>query len=114
MTTYATAAAGVAGGWAFAYIWARLAPMSIQGQFWSTMTSVTKGMLAAQHSHEFLDCYRRLGGALFRYLGRNLGGVLIASLPLIALATVFGASMLMFFGMATLGAVGTMLLRWRT
>jgi len=98
--------------------------MSVQGQFWSTMSSVTKGMLVAEHSHEFVDLYRRLGVALFRYLGRNLGGVIVASLPLLALAGLFTASVFepwpqqaswkwLFFGMATLGAVGAMFRRWR-
>jgi hypothetical protein len=124
--SYATAAfAGIAGGWAFALIWARVAPLSVQGQFWSTMTSVASGMLNAEHSREFVDLYRRLGVALCRYLGRNLGGLLLASLPLIALAGVFSASVfepwprqaswkLVFLGMATLGAVGAMARRWRT
>jgi hypothetical protein len=110
----AAAAAGIAGGWAFALIWARVAPMSVQGQFWSTMTSVATGMLNAEHSREFIDLYRRLGVALYRYLGRNLGGLLLASLPLIALAGVFRDSQLMLFGMATLGAVAAMIWRWRT
>lgn len=98
--------------------------MSVQGQFWSTMTSVASGMLTAEHSREFVDLYRRLGSALFRYLGRNLGGLLIASLPLIAFAAALSAPLfepwpdrsswkLMFFGTATLGAVATMIRRWR-
>ena len=121
--SYATAAAaGVIGGWAFALIWSRLAPMSIQGQFWSTLTSVGKGMLVAEHSHEFLDLYRRLGVALLRYLGRNIGGLILASLPLIALAFALSAPVfepwshdarwqIIFFGMATVGVVATMIRR---
>lgn len=124
-TCYATAAAaGIIGGWAFVLIWARLAPMSIQGQFWSTMTSVARGMLSAEHSQEFVDLYRRLGVALCRYLGRNLGGLILASLPLLALAGALSTSVfepwpehaswkLMFLGMATLGATATMIRRWR-
>ena len=123
--SYATAAiAGIAGGWAFALIWARLAPMSVQGQFWSTMTSVANGMLKAEQSRDFVELYRRLGVALFRYLGRNLGGLLLASLPLLALAAALSTSVfepwpehaswkLMFFGTATLGATATMIRRWR-
>jgi hypothetical protein len=99
--------------------------MSVQGQFWSTMTSVATGMLRAEHSHEFVDLYRRLGVALCRYLGRNLGGLLLGSLPLIALAAALSAPVfqpwpdhaswkLMFLGMATLGATATMLRLWRT
>ena len=98
--------------------------MSIQGQFWSTMTSVARGMLRAEHSHEFVDLYRRLGLALCRYLGRNVGGLLLASLPLIALAGALSSSVfepwpnhlswkLMFLGTATLGATATMIRRWR-
>jgi hypothetical protein len=123
--SYATAAAaGIAGGWAFTLIWARFAPLSVQGQFWSTMSSVATGMLTAEHSREFVDLYRRLGVALFRYLSRNLGGLILASLPVLALAGVASASVfepwpehaswkLMFFGTATLGAVGAMLRRRR-
>jgi len=110
-----TAAAGIAGGWVFTLIWARIAPMSVQGQFWSTMTSVANGMLNAEQSREFVDLYRRLGIALCRYLGRNVGGLLLASLPLIALAALISTSQLMFFGIAaTLGAVAAIIWRWRT
>jgi hypothetical protein len=120
---YATAAAaGVMGGWAFTLIWTRLAPVRIQRQFWSTMTSVAKSMLVAEQSREFLDLYRRLGVALLHYLGRNVGGVIVASLPLIALAAAISTSVfphlndpeIMFFGMAAVGATGAMLWRLRT
>src|SRR5689334_4988881 len=106
------------GGWAFVLIWARLAPMSVQGEFWSTMNGVARGMLSAEQSHEFVELYRRLGIALFRYLTRNLGGLILASLPLIALAAVLSTSLfypwpehaswkLMFLGTATVGATVT-------
>lgn len=120
---YATAAAaGIAGGWAFALIWARLAPVSVQRQFWSTLSGVAQSMLAAEQSREFLDLYRRLGVALLRYLSRNLGGLILASLPLIALAGAISGSVfphlsdpeLLFFGMAAVGAVSAMLWRRRT
>ena len=112
------------GGWAFVLIWARLAPMSIQGQFWSTLNSVARGMLSAEHSHEFVALYRRLGIALFRYLGRNLSGLVLASLPLLALAGALSTPLfepwpehaswkLLFLGTATLGATATMIRRWR-
>ena len=88
------------------------------------MNSVARGMLSAEHSHEFVDLYRRLGIALFRYLSRNLGGLILASLPLVALAAVLSTSVfqpwpehaswkLMFLGTATLGATATMIRRWR-
>jgi H+/Cl- antiporter ClcA len=79
-------------------------------------------MLSAEQSHEFLDLYRRLGVALLRYLSRNLGGLILASLPLLALAGAISASVfphlsdpeLMFFGMAAVGAAGAMIWRRRT
>jgi hypothetical protein len=96
--------------------------MSIQGRFWSTLSSVGKGMLAAEHSHEFVDLYRRLGVALAHYLGRSIGGLLLASLPLAAFAYALSASALapwlreaswqiVFFGMATVGVVAAMIHR---
>jgi hypothetical protein len=123
---YATAAAaGIMGGWIFALIWTRLAPASMQRQFWSTMTSVARSMLVAEQSHEFLDLYRRLGIALWRYLGRNIGGLILASLPLLAMAGVLSVSafepwlhdagwQLMFFGMAAIGGIAAMIRRRRT
>jgi hypothetical protein len=79
-------------------------------------------MLIAEQSREFLDLYRRLGVALLRYLSRNLGGLILASLPLLALAGAISTSVfphlsdpeLMFFGMAAVGAAGAMIWRRRT
>ncbi len=89
---YATAAAaGVLGGWAFAFIWARLVPSSVQRQFWSTMAHVSKNMLVAEQSSEFLNLYRQLGVSLLRYLGRNFGGLILGCLPLIALTFALSA-----------------------
>jgi hypothetical protein len=79
------------GGWAFAFIWARLVPSSIQGQFWSTMARVSRDMLSAEQSREFLDLYRQLGVSLVRYLGRNFGGLVLGCLPLIALTFALSA-----------------------
>jgi hypothetical protein len=70
-------------------------------------------MLAAEQSHEFLDLYRRLGEALLRYLSRNIGGLILASLPLLALAGASSPSPT-FFCMAAVGAAGAMIWRWRT
>lgn len=91
---YATAAAaGITGGWMFALIWAHLVPSSVQGQFWSTMPGFASSMLAAERSCEFLDLYRRLGVSLFRYLGRNVGGLMLACLPITALTFALSASL---------------------
>lgn len=86
------------------------------------MNSVARRMLAAEESREFLDLYRRLGLALLHYLSRNIGGLILASLPLIALAGALSASVfphlndpqLMFFGTATVGAVAAVIRLRRT
>jgi hypothetical protein len=89
---YAIAAAsGVMGGWAFAFIWASLVPSSVQRQFWSGMAGVSKGMLVAEDTREFLALYRQLGASLLRYLGRNFGGLILGCLPLIALTFALSA-----------------------
>jgi hypothetical protein len=79
------------GGWAFAVIWARLVPSSIQRQFWSTMAQVSKGMVVAEDSSEFLALYRQLGVSLARYVGRNAGGLILGCLPLIVLTFALSA-----------------------
>jgi hypothetical protein len=48
-------------------------------------------MLVAEQSREFLDLYRQLGVGLFRYLGRNMGGLILACLPLIVLTVALNA-----------------------
>src|SRR4051812_404345 len=77
----------------FALIWAHLVPSSVQGQFWSTMSGVARSMLVAERSCEFLAVYRRLGVSLFRYLGRNVGGLMLACLPITALTFALSASL---------------------
>lgn len=116
----AAAAAGIIGGWTFALIWARLVPSSVQGQFWSTMPAFARGMLAAERSSEFIDLYRRLGVALLRYLRRNVGGLILAGLPVAVLTIALSAWVFernaplrefLFFGMSAIGAVGTLIVR---
>ena len=55
------------------------------------MARVCKDMLVAEHSREFLDLYRQLGVSLSRYLGRNIGGLILGCLPLIALTFALSA-----------------------
>jgi len=55
------------------------------------MARVGKDMLVAEHSREFLDLYRQLGVSLSRYLGRNIGGLILGCLPLIVLTLALSA-----------------------
>lgn len=49
------------------------------------MSGVTRRMLEVEQPGEFLRLYRTLGGLVARYVGRNLGGTLVACLPMIAI-----------------------------
>jgi hypothetical protein len=55
------------------------------------MGRVSKEMLVAEESREFLALYRQLGSSLLRYLGRNIGGLVLACLPLIVLTLALNA-----------------------
>jgi hypothetical protein len=55
------------------------------------MAQVSRGMLAAEDSGEFLALYRQLGASLVRYLGRNAGGLILGCLPLVVLSLALSA-----------------------
>jgi hypothetical protein len=55
------------------------------------MGRVSKEMVVAEQSSEFLSLYRQLGVSLFRYLGRNVGGLALGCLPLIVLTFALSA-----------------------
>jgi hypothetical protein len=83
---YAAACAlGGAAGIAFAWLWLRIVPPGTNRRFWSSMSELLRRLLAAQEIREFLALYRRLAGLLARYLARNLGGTVVACLPMIAI-----------------------------
>lgn len=83
---YAAACAlGAAAGLGFAWLWLRLVPPGTNRRFWSSMSELARGMLAVEETREFFALYRRLGGLLARYVGRNLGATVVACLPMIAI-----------------------------
>jgi hypothetical protein len=74
---------GVAAGAAFAWLWLRVVPHDIHRRFWSAMSGLTREMLVVEEGGQFLRLYRRLGGLVARYVGRNLGGTLLGCLPMV-------------------------------
>lgn len=83
---YAAACAlGALAGLAFAWLWLRVVPPGTNRAFWSSMSQLTRRLLEVEQTGEFLRLYRQLGGLLARYVGRNLGGTLVACLPAIAI-----------------------------
>ncbi len=86
-------ALGAAAGLAFAWIWLRLVPPGTNRRFWSAMAGLTREMLRVEEPSVFLGIYRRLGRLLAGYLARNLGGILVACLPMVAIVLVATALM---------------------
>ncbi|HWM42867.1 MAG TPA: hypothetical protein VNP36_10550 [Burkholderiales bacterium] len=83
---YAAACAlGAAAGVGFAWLWLRLVPPGTNRRFWSSMSELARRLLTVEETSEFFALYRRLGGLLARYVGRNLGATLVACLPMIAI-----------------------------
>ncbi len=89
----AAGALGAAAGLAFAGLWLRLVPRGTNRRFWLAMAGLTRDMLRIDEPSAFLALYRRLGGLLAGYLARNLGGLLIACLPMVAVVMVATALM---------------------
>lgn len=101
-------ALGAAAGLAFASLWLRIVPRGTNRRFWSAMAELTRAMLRVDEPSALLALYRRLGALLAGYLARNLGGVLVACLPMLAI--VVAATVLMPPRTATCSSPGTCLL----
>ena len=81
----AACALGALAGLGFAWLWRRLVPRGTNRAFWSSMSGLTRRMLEVEQAGEFLCLYRTLGGLVARYVGRNLGGTLVACVPMVAI-----------------------------
>lgn len=83
MTYYAAACAlGAMAGGAFAWIWLRIVPPGTNRRFWSAMSAATREMLRVEDTRVFLRLYGQLARLLGPYLARNLGGALLACMPM--------------------------------
>ncbi len=81
----AAAALGAAAGLGFAWLWLRSVPRGTNRRFWSAMAEITREILRVDEPAAFVAIYKRLGGLLARYVGRNLAGILVACLPMVAI-----------------------------
>ena len=79
---------GALAGLAFAWLWLCIVPRGTNRRFWSALSALTREMLRVDEAAALFALYRRLGGLLGRYLARNLGGTLVACLPMIAILVV--------------------------
>lgn len=86
MLHYAAACGlGLLAGAAFAWIWLRIVPRGTNRRFWSAMSGLTREILQVEETSVFLRLYGRLARMLGPYLARNLGGMVLGCLPMIAI-----------------------------
>ncbi|MGH8516933.1 MAG: hypothetical protein ACREUE_05690 [Panacagrimonas sp.] len=83
MSVAADCAFGVAAGAAFGWLWTRVVPWTVHSNFWSTMTVLTRDSLKVEDARGLWVLYRSLIRAVACYVGRNLTGTLVASVPLV-------------------------------
>jgi hypothetical protein len=84
----AACALGAAAGLAFAWLWLRVVPRGTNAAFWSAMAGFTREMLRVDEPAALLSLYRRLAAQLGRYVARNLAGIALACLPMVAIVLV--------------------------
>lgn len=86
MPAYAAACGlGALAGLGFAWLWLLVVPRGTNREFWTRMSLLTREMLCVDEPATLLALYRRLGRLLGGYLARNLGGMALACLPMIAI-----------------------------
>lgn len=88
MTLAAACMLGVLAGIAFGWLWLLVVPWVVHRHFFSAMASLTRDILQVDDTRVFVSLYRRLLGLVARYVGRNLGGTVVASVPLVAVLLV--------------------------
>lgn len=88
MTLAAAAGLGALAGVAFAWLWLRVVPWAVHLDFWAAMPLAAREVLGADEARVFFGHYRGLLALVARYVGRNLGGALVASLPVLGVLLV--------------------------
>jgi hypothetical protein len=77
-------AAGLMLGWLFARLWRLCAPRESNRRFWAALGDISRQMLAVDEIAALLRLYRRLARDVGGYVLRNLGGLVLACLPVAA------------------------------
>lgn len=85
MTLAAAGVLGLAAGILFGWLWLRIVPWAVHRRFFPAMSGLIRELVRVEEARAFLRLYRALLGLVARYVGRNLGGTVVASLPLVVL-----------------------------
>jgi hypothetical protein len=81
-------------GWLFVRLWRLCAPRESNRRFWESLGDITRQMLKVDEVAWLLALYRRLARDVGGYVLRNLGGVLLACLPVAVFLIVVAPSIL--------------------
>lgn len=90
LITAASLAVAVVLGWGFVAVWRRVVPADTSGAFWRSLLAISKALLTSDELGALLGAYKKLLAAVAAYVGRNLLGLALASLPA-ALVLTFAA-----------------------
>lgn len=77
-------AAGLLLGWAFVRLWRWCAPRETNRRFWSVLGEISRQMLTVDEPSALLGLYGRLGRDVGGYVLRNIGGIVLACVPVAA------------------------------
>jgi hypothetical protein len=81
-------------GWLSARLWRLCAPREANRRFWLSLGDITRQMLEVDEVAWLLALYRRLARSVGSYVLRNLGGLLLACLPVAAFLILVAPSVL--------------------
>ena len=83
--TFGGVTLGVTAGLLFAWLWLWVVPWSTHRDFFVAMSGLTRRILKLDDAKEFWKVYADLLGKTVRYVGRNLAGTLVASVPVVGM-----------------------------
>jgi len=72
---------GICAGLMFAWLWLWVVPWSTHRDFFAAMSALTKQILDGDDAQVFFGLYKTLLLKTGAYVGRNLAGTLVASVP---------------------------------
>ena len=76
-----SATLGLAAGLLFAWLWLWVVPWAVHREFFGAMSALTRQILKIDDPHAFFALYKSLLLKTVHYVGRNLAGTIVASVP---------------------------------
>lgn len=87
-------AAGLLLGWLFVRLWRWCAPRNGNRRFWTSLGTISRQMLAVDEPAALFGLYGRLARDVGGYVLRNLGGLVLACVPVAAFLLLLGPTAL--------------------